>query len=68
MLTLPQCLKIGPDLDDLSDGELLLARDQLYDLAQLIFEDWWEETQSSKYPTRDFTVAIDRVSLKYGAK
>ena len=51
MLTLEQCRKLDPALADIPDAELLIIRDQLYELSQLAFEDWRAEKQSSKYPT-----------------
>lgn len=59
MLTLKQCRKIDPSLDYLSDEELLLVRDQLYELSQLAFEEWWAKKQSSKNPVGDSTFPGD---------
>ncbi len=50
MLTLEQCRKLDPTLDDIPDDELLIIRDKLYELSTLAFEDWWEEKKGSKIP------------------
>lgn len=50
MLTLEQCRQIDPELNKLSDEELVKVRDALYKLGQIIFDDWRTETYGSKYP------------------
>ena len=40
--------KIDLDVSQLSDDELKEVRLYLYDLGQLIFEEWWEEAGGSK--------------------
>lgn len=39
-MSLKQCREIAPELNDLTDEELLEARDILYELAQLAYEAW----------------------------
>lgn len=51
MFSLEKCRKIDPSLN-LSDEKLTVMRDKLYELGQLIFEDWLEQRGGSKSPTR----------------
>lgn len=50
MLTLQQCRQIDPKLNELSDEELSRVRDALYQLGQIIFDDWLTEKHGSNYP------------------
>ena len=43
MLSLEQCRKIDPGLNDLSDEDLLKVRDELYNLGNIGFQDWIRE-------------------------
>lgn len=52
MLSPEQLKKIDPALAHLSDDEVLEVRDSLYDLGQLMFDDWLETEVVSKYPVR----------------
>lgn len=52
MLSLEQLLKIDPDLENIPREELEKTRLKLYELGQLIFDDWLENEGGSKYPTR----------------
>lgn len=52
MLNIEKLRKIDPDLAHLSDDEILEVRDSLYDLGQLMFDDWLENGDGSKYPVR----------------
>ena len=51
MLTLEQAKKM---LDDsaLSDEEVLEIRDQLYSLAEIIYEKWQQDKKAGKLPGR----------------
>ena len=51
MLTLEQMKKL---LDDpsLTDSEILEIRDQLYSLAELIFEKWQQDKKAGKLPVK----------------
>lgn len=46
--------QIDPHLNDLSDEEVERVRADLYDLAQLAFDVWWERKQGSKNPVGSF--------------
>lgn len=48
MFTLEQCRKIDPELEGLSDEELLQIRDNFYEITQLAFEAWVEKQHGSK--------------------
>ena len=50
MLSLEKLRKIDPKTH-LSDEEVLEIRDSLYDLGNIVFDDWLENG-GSKYPTR----------------
>jgi len=50
MLTLEQCRQIDPELNKLSDEELLRVRVALYELAGIIFDDWATEESVPSYP------------------
>jgi hypothetical protein len=50
MLSPQQLRKIDPTKAHLSDEEIVEIRDAFYDLGQLIFDDWLENTAVSKYP------------------
>jgi hypothetical protein len=52
MLAVEKLRKIDPDLTHLSNDEILEVRDALYDLGQLMFDDWLENEVVSKYPVR----------------
>lgn len=52
MLSLGQLRKIDPNLAHLSDEEIIEIRDSLYDLGGLVFDDWLENGDGSKYPVR----------------
>jgi hypothetical protein len=52
MLSLTQLRKIDPALAHLSDDEIIEVRDSLYDLGGLVFDDWLENGEGSKYPVR----------------
>lgn len=51
MLTLEQAKKL---LDDpaLSDEEVLEIRDQLYSLAEIIYEKWQQDKKAGKLPVQ----------------
>lgn len=42
MLSLKQLREIDPSLSHLSDEELIEIRDKLYELGELIWDDWIE--------------------------
>jgi hypothetical protein len=50
MLSIEKLRKIDPALAHLTDDEIIEIRDTLYDLGQLIFDDWLENDAVSKYP------------------
>lgn len=52
MLSIERLRKIDPSLAHLSDDEIVEIRETLYDLGQLIFDDWLENEAVSKYPVR----------------
>ena len=64
-MTLAQCRKVAPELADLSDEELLEARDVLYELAQLAYEAWKARTNDgSKSPVGVLTPKEDGLNVK----
>ena len=52
MLSIEKLLKVDPELEKLPLEEIEKARLKLYELGQLIFDDWLENGGGSKYPTR----------------
>jgi hypothetical protein len=52
MLSPEKLRKIDPKLAHLSDDEILEIRASLYDLGGLMFDDWLENGDGSKYPVR----------------
>ncbi|MBI2098844.1 hypothetical protein HYT45_00305 [Candidatus Uhrbacteria bacterium] len=46
--------QIDPKLADLTDEELERVRADLYDLAQLAFDVWYDEKNGSKNPAGTF--------------
>lgn len=48
MLSLEKCRQLDPELEGLSDEELLQIRDNFYEIAQLGFESWLEKQSGSK--------------------
>ena len=56
MLTLEQCREIDPELNKLSDEELIKVRAALYTLGQIIFDYWSTQKRGSKYPVGDSRV------------
>ena len=50
MLSLEKVRKIDPSLADLSDEKLKEVIQKLYDLGQLVFEQWLDDTFGSKRP------------------
>jgi hypothetical protein len=52
MLSIDQLKKLDPKLAHLSDDEILEIRNSLYDLGGLVFDDWLENGEGSKYPVR----------------
>lgn len=50
MLTLQECRQIDPRLNELSDEELSKVLNALYQLGQIIFDDWLTEKHGSNYP------------------
>lgn len=51
---------MNPELDELTDEELLELRDALYGFAQLGFEAYVSEKYGSKYPVWLFPINEDR--------
>lgn len=49
-MTLSQCRKVAPELADLSDEELLEARDAIYEYADIIYAAWQIMGPGSKSP------------------
>lgn len=47
--------KIDSTLKDMNDDQLIEVRLCLYELSQLIFEDWMEQQRSSKSPAGSLT-------------
>jgi hypothetical protein len=62
MLTLEQYRQIDPELRKLSDEELIKVRAALYELGQIIFDDWLRHKQKSgsKYPVGDSRILRDQ--------
>jgi len=60
MLSLHQLRKIDPILKDLPDEEVLRMREQLYELGELIFEDWQRSRKCPKSPVGVLTVAEEK--------
>jgi hypothetical protein len=52
MLSLEQIRKIDSNFSNVTDAELIKVRDSLYELGQLIFDDWTINKDGSKYPDR----------------
>jgi len=50
MLSLEDCRKIDPELNNISDQELEAIRDCLYGLGNLAIEDWIRENSGSNFP------------------
>ena len=50
MLSLNQLRRIDPTLSHLSDEEFSEICNSLYELGQLIFDDWYINRDVSKYP------------------
>lgn len=50
MLSLEQLRKVDPDLEAMSDEELMELRAGLYETAQIAFEAWHAEKGGSKVP------------------
>ena len=50
MLSIEQLRKADPELNNLSDEEILKIRDSFYELGALIFDNWVETEGGSKYP------------------
>ena len=48
MLSVEQCRKIHPPLEKLSDEEVILIRENLYEGAQLALEAWVKKNSGSK--------------------
>ena len=48
MLSVEQCRKIHPPLEELSDEEVILIRENLYEGAQLALEAWVKKNSGSK--------------------
>lgn len=53
MLTLEQCRKVDSTLDDLTDKELEVVRNALYNLGSLAFERWVADMGGSNIPVGD---------------
>ncbi len=51
MISLEQLKEIDPNLAHLSDDEIIEVRASFYDLGTLIFDDWLENGEGSKYPS-----------------
>lgn len=54
-MTLAQCRKVAPELNQLSDEDLLEMRDLAYEYAELIFDAWQEQKAGSKNPRESLT-------------
>jgi hypothetical protein len=54
-MTLAQCRKVAPELNDLSDEALLELRDLAYQFAELLFDAWHQERLGSKNPPEHLT-------------
>lgn len=63
MISIQQLRKIDPELDNLSDEEIIQIRDALYELGQLIFEDW-KKSPVSKNPVRVLRGAKRKSKIK----
>lgn len=63
MLPVEKLRKIDPNTH-LSDEEVLEIRDSLYDLGNIVFDDWLENGGGSKYPTRVLQKLKDSNKLK----
>ncbi len=56
--------EIDSKLADLSESEIIEIRDSLYDLGQLIFDDWLENGSGSKYPVRSLPILWNDNKIK----
>lgn len=54
-MTLAQCRKVAPELADLSDEEVLEARDAIYEYAEIVYEAWQIMRPGSKSPAGTLT-------------
>ncbi len=50
MLSLEQCRKIDPVLNNLPDEEVIQIRENLYEAARLSLESWVKKNEGSKNP------------------
>lgn len=50
VLTIKQILKLDPELEALSEEELVELKDALYETADLAFDVWWLQRKGSKNP------------------
>ncbi len=50
MISLEQCKKIDPQLENLSDEDIEKLRDSLYAIAELALESYFDEKSGSKNP------------------
>ncbi len=64
MLSPEQLRKIDTNFQTVSDEELIKIRDSLYELGQLIFDDWLENKGGSKYPVGVLQKLKDNNRLK----
>jgi hypothetical protein len=53
MIDINRLRKIDPELKDLSNKEIIVIREYLYNLGNFIFEGWHEQKFGSKYPAGD---------------
>lgn len=59
MISLEELRKIDPDLENISDEELIKIRHSLYSLGKLSLETFIEKKTGSKYPIRVYGLNND---------
>ena len=63
MLSLNQIKKIDPTLGELTEEDAEKIRHAFYELAQLIFEDWYDEKNGSKNPRGLLTIVENQPKM-----
>ncbi len=55
MFTIERCRKIDPELQGLTDEEVVVLRDDMIEIAELAFQQWLNNGSGSKNPERVWT-------------
>lgn len=64
MISLEKIKLIEPDLNNLPEEEVVRIHESLYELGQLMFEDWLKNDKCSKYPVGVLQGFEERNKLK----